>query len=287
MIKKDLRTGFIGAGNMCEAIVGAMVKSGLFHPSMILVSDIDKKRLDLFENLYAVTAMDDNFKLFLESDVVIIAVKPQQVSEVLLAILKQNNFELTKRKLIISIAAGYSTKKIEDIFYPCIDENSRSSLPIIRVMPNTPALAMAGMSGICMNKFTTDEDAALARKILETTGKVLEFKEEVFDGITALSGSGPAYVFYLIESMIKGGVEAGLDYDKAFVLAMETVKGATALLEQMGEAPEVLRKKVTSPGGTTEAAIKVFDDNMVKQNIVKGILAAANRSRELGQLDNE
>jgi len=283
MIKKDLKTGFIGAGNMCEAIVGAMVKSGIFHPSMIMVSDIDKNRLDLFENLYAVTAVSDNFKLFSESDVVVIAVKPQQIKDVLLAVLKQNDFKLTKRKLILSIAAGYSIKRFEDIFYPYIDENSRPDLPIVRVMPNTPALALAGMSGMCMNKFTTDDDAALAIKILETTGRVLDFKEEDFDGITALSGSGPAYVFYLIESMIKGGVEAGLDHEKASVLALETVKGAAALLEQMGEAPEALRKKVTSPGGTTEAAIKVFDDNMVKQNIIKGMLAAANRSRELGK----
>lgn len=283
MLEKDLKIGFIGAGNMAEALTGAMIKSGFFSSSLICVSDISKERLDLLKDTCGIAVTDNNFKLFLESDIVILAVKPQQLQQVLMSISEQNEFRITKRKLVISIAAGYPIKKIEEILYSSLDENSKEMLPVIRVMPNTPALALAGMSGMCINKFATQKDTLLARKIMETSGKVIEFKEEDFDGVTALSGSGPAYVFYLIEAMIEGGIESGLDHARASILAVETVKGAALLLEQLNESPELLRKKVTSPGGTTEAAIKVLDNNNVKQNIIKAILAAAQRSKELGQ----
>ena len=277
-----MKIGFIGAGNMAEALTGAMIKSGLFSSTLICASDISKERLDLLKDTCGIAVTDNNFKLFLESDVVILAVKPQQLKQVLISISEQKEFKITKRKLVISIAAGYPIKKIEEILYSSLDKKSKEMLPVIRVMPNTPALALAGISGMCINKFTTQKDAQLARKIMETSGKVIEFKEEDFDGVTALSGSGPAYVFYLIESMIQGGIESGLDHARASVLTIETVKGAAVLLEQLNESPELLRRKVTSPGGTTEAAIKVLDNANVKQNIIKAILAAVKRSKELG-----
>ena len=282
MLEKDLKIGFIGAGNMAEALTGAMIKSGFFSSALICASDISRERLDLFKDTCGIAVTDNNFKLFLESDIVILAVKPQQLQQVLMSISEQNEFRITKRKLVISIAAGYPIKKIEEILYSSLDENSKEMLPVIRVMPNTPALALAGMSGMCINKFATQKDTLLARKIMETSGKVIEFKEEDFDGVTALSGSGPAYVFYLIEAMIEGGIESGLDHARASILAIETVKGAALLLEQLNESPELLRRKVTSPGGTTEAAIKVLDNANVKQNIIKAILAAVKRSKELG-----
>lgn len=278
-----LKTGFIGAGNMAEAIIGAIIRSGKFSPKRIFASDVIKERLDMLGDLYKISTTNDNFKLFLTSDIIIFAVKPQQLGHVLSEISVRIDNNLLKRKIVVSIAAGYPIKKIEDILYKSLDERSRKLLPVIRVMPNTPALVLAGMAGMSRNRYAENSDVEIARTILEATGKTIEFKEDELDAVTALSGSGPAYVFYFAEAMIKGGIEAGLSPDKAFSLTVETIKGAAALLEDQNESPESLRKKVTSPGGTTEAAIKVFDDNKMKLNIIGAVHAAAFRSKELGE----
>lgn len=283
MTEFKFKTGFIGAGNMAEAIIGAIIKSGKFSPARIFASDVVENRLDLLRDVYKISTMNDNFKLFLTCDIIIFAVKPQQISQVFSKISEQIDHNLLKRKIVVSIAAGYPIKKIEAILYQSLDERSRKMLPVIRVMPNTPALVLAGMSGMSANQYADKADIDIARTILEATGKVMEFNEDELDAVTALSGSGPAYVFYFAESMIQGGVEAGLDPEKAFVLTIETLKGAAALMEGQNESPpDLLRKKVTSPGGTTEAAIKVFDNNRMKQNIIDAISAATHRSKELG-----
>jgi len=133
------------------------------------------------------------------------------------------------------------------------------------------------------NRYANAEDVKVARTILEPMGIVIEFKEEDLDAVTALSGSGPAYVFYLVEAMIEGGINAGLDPDDAATLTITTLKGALKLLEELNESPELLRRKVTSPGGTTEAAFKVLENNRVKQKIIQALAAAAARSKELSQ----
>lgn len=278
-----LKTGFIGAGNMAEAIIGAIVRSGKFSPARIFASDVIKERLDMLSDIYKISTMNDNFKLFSTSDIIIFAVKPQQLGQVLSEISVRIDNNLLKRKIVISIAAGYPIKKIEDVLYKSLDERLKKLIPIIRVMPNTPALVLAGMAGMSRNKYAENSDVEIARTILEATGKAIEFKEDELDAVTALSGSGPAYVFYFAEAMIKGGIEAGLSPDKAFALTVETIKGAAALLEDQNESPESLRGKVTSPGGTTEAAIKVFNDKRMKQNIIDAVHAAAHRSKELGE----
>ncbi len=275
------KTGFIGAGNMGEAFVGAIIKSNLLSPSMIYVSDINEERLAVFRSNYGVSAINDNIKLFSECDIVILAVKPQQIDKVLTEITKQKDYMISAKKLIISIAAGIPLKKIEDLLYTPLDEKSRTKLPIIRVMPNTPALVLSGMSGMSANRYSSVEDVNIVRTILEPMGKVLEFNEDDLDAVTALSGSGPAYVFYLIESMIEGGINAGLDPNDAYTLTIATLKGSLALMEELNESPETLRKKVTSPGGTTEAAFKILENNRVKQNIIDAIAAAALRSKKL------
>lgn len=275
------KTGFIGAGNMGEAFVGAIIKSNLLSPSMIYVSDINEERLDIFRSNYGISAINDNIKLFSKCDILILAVKPQQIDNVLAEITKQKDYMIPDRKLIISIAAGISLQKIEDLLYTPLDEKSRTKLPIIRVMPNTPALVLSGMSGMSANRYASVEDVNIVRTLLEAMGKVLEFDENDLDAVTALSGSGPAYVFYLIESMIEGGINAGLDPNDAYTLTIATLKGSLALMEELNESPETLRKKVTSPGGTTEAAFKILENNGVKQNIIDAIAAAALRSKEL------
>lgn len=275
------KTGFIGAGNMGEAFVGAIIKSNLLSPSMIYVSDINEKRLAVFRSNYGISATNDNVKLFSKCDIVILAVKPQQINKVLTEITKQKDYMIADKKLIISIAAGIPLQKIEDLLYTPLDEKSRTKLPIIRVMPNTPALVLSGISGMSANKYASVEDVNIVKTLLEAMGKVLEFNENDLDAVTALSGSGPAYVFYLIESMIEGGINAGLDPNDAYTLTIATLKGSLALMEKLNESPETLRKKVTSPGGTTEAAFEILENNGVKQNIIDAIAAAALRSKEL------
>ncbi|WDN90484.1 pyrroline-5-carboxylate reductase [Desulfosarcina sp. BuS5] len=277
------KIGFIGAGNMGEAFIGSIIKSGIFPPSSISASDINKEHLKFLKSQYDISVTDDNFRLFTESDIVILAVKPQQMVRVLSEIIVQKAYNVTRRKLVISIAAGITIKKIEELLYGPLDENQRGNLPIIRVMPNTPVLVLKGMSGLSPNRYVTQEELDAARTILEATGKALEFSEKLMDAVTALSGSGPAYVFYMVESMIKGGVDAGLTPEDSRTLSIATLKGALALMEELKELPESLRAKVTSPGGTTEAAIQVMEDGGIKKTIIKAIAAAVQRSKNLGQ----
>jgi pyrroline-5-carboxylate reductase len=157
----------------------------------------------------------------------------------------------------------------------------RTRMPLIRVMPNTPALVLAGMSGMSPNRHATAEDIEITRRILEAMGQVRELPEADLDGVTALSGSGPAYVFYFIESMIKAGESLGFDLATASALTLATFEGALKLLAESGEAPAELRRKVTSPGGTTEAALRVLEDQQVDRHIVDAVTAAARRSKEL------
>lgn len=272
--------GLIGGGNMGEAITGAMIRSKLYDPSMIFISDVSKQRLETLRKTYGVNVTDDNQMLFSKCDIVILAVKPQMM-EAALSELIPPSFEIRGRKLIISIAAGIPIQKLEALLYANLNDESRKNLPIIRVMPNTPALVLEGMSGMSVNANTLPDDTSAARGILESMGSVLEFDEKDLDAVTALSGSGPAYVFYLVESMIEAGIKLGLEPKDASILTLKTVKGALKLMEERDESPESLRRKVMSPGGTTEAAINVMELNEVKRDIIEAIAAAARRSKEL------
>jgi pyrroline-5-carboxylate reductase len=277
------KIGFIGAGNMAEAIIGAVVRSALVLPQNICASDIRGERLDYLKATYGITISRDNARLFSISDIIFLAVKPQQMEQVLSGITTTPSYDVPDSKLVISIAAGVKIKKIESTLYASLTPEARSRLAIIRVMPNTPALVLKGMAGMSPNTNTSGEDLANARSILESMGKVIEFAEEDLDAVTALSGSGPAYVFFLAELMISAGIKLGLTPENAKMLAITTLEGAVALMTQGGESPESLRAKVTSPGGTTEAAIKWMTDNRVQTHVVDAIIAAANRSRELSR----
>lgn len=275
--------GLIGAGNMGEAITGAMIRSGITRPDRIRVSDVSAERLDYFKRLFDVAVTRDNTEIFSTCDVIILSVKPQQMNDVLAAAAQHVNVRAATRRLIISIAAGVRLSRIEAAIYAGLADELMAKLPIIRVMPNTPALVLAGISGMSPNRHCSAEDIRIAKTILSAMGRVIEFPETDLDAVTAVSGSGPAYVFYLAEAMIQGGTAAGLDPEKALTLAVETINGAVKLLLETGESPESLRKKVTSPGGTTEAALKVMDDNQVKRHISDAIIAATRRAGELSQ----
>jgi pyrroline-5-carboxylate reductase len=172
---------------------------------------------------------------------------------------------------------------LEDSIYKDLDERRKRLIPIFRIMPNTPALIGAGMSGLCANIHATADDVETVKKILMPMGKVLKCQEKDMDAVTAMSGSGPAYCYYIVEAMVTAGIALGFSEAIATDLTVSTFKGAIALLEHLKDSPEQLRRKVTSPGGTTEAAIRVLDDHGVKDTIVQAIQAAARRSNELSR----
>ncbi|MFH1976389.1 MAG: pyrroline-5-carboxylate reductase [Pseudomonadota bacterium] len=281
MANLNKKTGFIGAGNMAEAIIGAITRTGVIPSSMIYASDVNAERLNMLKKTYSISGTADNIKLFSICDIIVLAVKPQQMADVLQQLTSQKEYSVPRRKLVISIAAGVPLAKLENLLYSPLSKGENENLPIIRVMPNTPALVLAGMSGMTPNRHALPDDINAARTILEAMGKVIEFKEDDLDAVTALSGSGPAYLFYLAESMIQAGINMGLDPYDASILTNTTLKGAVILMEEMNEPPELLRRRVTSPGGTTEEAFRVLEKKKVKEAIAEAIAAAARRSKEL------
>ncbi len=275
--------GFIGAGNMAEAIINGLLQSGVSRPEHLIASDVSVSRCAYMAERYGVQIGENNVSVFNRCEIIVLAVKPQHMNEVLEGIARDSNYAVTDRKVVVSIAAGVPLQRIEGRLYAALDEEERSKLPIVRVMPNTPALVQAGMAGMAGNRYAKKEDLKRVRAVLEAIGKVIEFDEVSLDAVTALSGSGPAYLFYLVESLVAAGKTLGLTEADSLVLTLETIKGAVKLIEETGEPAGLLRKKVTSPGGTTEAAFKVLEGNRVKEVIIEALQAAANRSRELSK----
>ncbi|MBF0102086.1 MAG: pyrroline-5-carboxylate reductase [Desulfobacterales bacterium] len=278
--------GFIGAGNMAEAMVGAIIHSGLFMPKDIYLSDVNEQRLDYTKQRFSVNVTPQNDAVFTHSDIVILAVKPQVMSDVLSTL---RVFEHTwhGKKLMVSIAAGILIKSIEQIVYAGLSRVDQKRLPIIRVMPNTPAMVMSGVSGVCANQYAQDEDVQMLNRLLACMGKVIQCSEEQIHAITAISGSGPAYTFYFIESMIEAAKQLGFSNEEAPEIVLATCQGAIELLKKTNESPETLRKNVTSKGGTTEAAISVMQTKQIKSVIIEAIFSAHSRSKELSQIFKE
>jgi pyrroline-5-carboxylate reductase len=280
-LKKNI--GFIGAGNMAEAIINGLLQSGVSRPEHLVASDVSASRCAYMAEKYGVQIGEDNISIFNRCEVIVLAVKPQHMNEVLEGLAKASNYGVMERKIVVSIAAGVPLQRLERYLYAPIDEKVRSKLPIVRVMPNTPALVQAGMAGMAGNRYAKKKDLKTVRAVLEAIGKVIEFDEAGLDAVTALSGSGPAYIFYLVESLVAAGTSLGLTESDSLTLTLETIKGAVKLMEETGEPADLLRKKVTSPGGTTEAAFKVLEGNSVKEIIVEALQAAAKRSVELSK----
>lgn len=267
---------------MGQAMIGALITSGSANPEDILVCDVIPALTKALAAQYGVTVSADNTAIIQACDVIIFAVKPQSIKALLSALQAGNAFRNPPgRKLFISIAAGIPIRTFEDYIYDGADDRDKRRMPILRVMPNTPALVLSAMSGLCANGFATADDRQIARKILGAMGKVMEFPESDMDAVTAVSGSGPAYCFYLVESMIEAAERLGIPSPQASEMTIQTLKGALMLLEKQKISPTELRRRVTSPGGTTEAAVRVLDHRGVREIIIDAITAAAHRSREL------
>jgi pyrroline-5-carboxylate reductase len=268
-----VKLGVIGAGNMAEALIAGAVKAGVLKGAQVLAADPDPERRDVFAGLGS-EVMTGNRDLVAAADVVILAVKPQKAFEVLKEI-----SGVSGGRLFISIMAGISSQQISGE----LGETAR----VIRSMPNTPLLVARGAVGFATGRGATPEDMALARELFEASGVVVEVAEEDLDAVTAVSGSGPAYAFFLVEAMIKAGVLEGLNAEAAGILACNTLRGAGELLCCSDESPQQLRARVTSPGGTTQAALDVLDAEGVADKLVKAVRRAAQRSRELGKVERD
>ncbi|MFV5631690.1 pyrroline-5-carboxylate reductase [Acinetobacter oleivorans] len=259
---------FIGGGNMAQALIGGLISRGL-PPTRITVSDpVEQIRQLLQEKEVHVT--QDNVAAIQNADVVVLAVKPQVLATVLRPLKG-----LLSNKLVISIIAGAEIQTISNL----IDSNR-----IVRVMPNTPALVQTGAHGIYANDVVGTSDRELTSQILAATGLTIWVNSEAqIDAVTAVSGSGPAYFFYLMESMIRAGKNLGLDEKVATALTLQTALGAAQMAITSSNTPSELRKNVTSPNGTTQAALEVFDRAQISQNIQSALAAAQKRSQELAQ----
>ena len=267
----NMKLGFIGAGNMAEALCKGVIAGGVFPKEEIIASDISEARRNYFKEQLGVSVSPSNEEVVKSSRTVLFAVKPQNMAEVL----EEVGSLFKKDQLIISIAAGISSAFIEKYL--------KDEVPVIRSMPNTPVLVGAGMVAIAAGRWAGPEHLNQARRLFESAAEVIEIEEKLIDAVTAVSGSGPAYFFYLIEAMVEAGISEGLSREDAVTLASHTAYGAAKLLLETGEAPEELRRKVTSPGGTTFEAISSMENDNVKRNIIKAVKAAAQRSRKLGK----
>jgi pyrroline-5-carboxylate reductase len=263
--------GFIGSGNMAEALVRGIITTGVYRPQDVSISDIRQERLRELAGKYGVVPRETNVQVVERAETVVLSVKPQVMKEALQSI----QGVPTTGRLFISIAAGVKVTQIAGVL---------GDVPIIRVMPNTPALVGAGASALFANERAEPLlDKALS--IFAAVGKAVVVREEgLIDAVTAVSGSGPAYFFLLMEAMIDAAVALGLPPDVAKGLVLQTAKGAGLLAveaDKNGESPAVLRRKVTSPHGTTEAALKVFAAHGFAELVAEAVSAARDRSREL------
>ncbi|HWE04827.1 MAG TPA: pyrroline-5-carboxylate reductase [Tepidisphaeraceae bacterium] len=265
--------GIIGAGNMAEAIVRGVVRAGLFSADRIIAADVSAERRDFFANQLHVKAVEQNIDVARQASVLLLSVKPQQMASALATLGPATD----PKTLIISIAAGVSSAFIEK------NLGGDKRWRVIRCMPNTPMLVGAGMAGIARGANATADDIAIARRIFESAAEVIEVDEDKIDAVTAMSGSGPAYFFYLVEQMVNAGVELGLTAEQSRLLSAQTALGAAKMLMASSDSPEELRRKVTSPGGTTHAAVSYLESHAVGAAIVEAIKAAQRRGRELGQ----
>jgi pyrroline-5-carboxylate reductase len=267
MKKIEKKIGFIGGGNMGMALIGGLLTSGVAIADQIAVADVNSDRLEELHEKFDLFTTSDNDKLVDNSDVIVLAVKPQMIDEVTSRL---GNLD----KPVISIVAGISTARLS--------ENLGLDCPLVRVMPNTPALVGAGASALYFTEKVDSETRSLALNMFKAVGRaVVVEKEQMLDFVTGLSGSGPAYCFLIIDALADGGVRLGLPRALAVKLAAQTLMGSAQLLLETKKHPGELKDMVTSPGGTTAEGLAVLEDSAVRGALAEAVVAAANKAREL------
>ncbi len=265
----------LGGGNMGASLLGGLIANG-YPRENLWVTDPDEKKLRHFSDQFKVQTTSDNQKAVKQADIVILAVKPQ----VLVGLLTDLNTDFQRTKpLIVSIAAGIRVDLIQKIV--------GKEMPIVRAMPNTPALISCGATALYANAFVTEEQRDLAESLLRAVGLTVWIdQEKQMDVVTALSGSGPAYFFLVIEALADAAIELGLSEEIAKLLTVQTAYGASRMALESSQGVIELRKKVTSPGGTTEAAVKVLEEHLLREVLKNTLAAAIKRSEELAESMN-
>jgi pyrroline-5-carboxylate reductase len=268
---KSKRVGFLGAGNMGEAMIKGLTQAGLVPAASIGAADARPDRLDQMTRQYGIRAFASNPALVAESDVIILAVKPQ----IMATVLREIAAAVDGTKLIISLAAGVATRTLR--------EHLGKPARLIRVMPNTPALVLEGATAIARAEGLEPGDLEIAQALFGAVGRVVVLDEDHLDAVTGLSGSGPGYIAIVIEALADGGVKMGLDRATAMTLATQTVLGSAKLLLETGMHPGQLKDMVASPGGTTIAGIAALEDGGIRRTFISAVERATLRSRELGR----
>jgi len=266
-----MKVGVIGAGVMGSSIVKGLLAKGIVGAEDVFVSDVDGGKLDKLVKESGVRAFMDNSIVAREADVLIVCVKPQQMAEALASLRPS----VTRRHLVISIAAGVRIRAIE--------ENLADGVRVVRAMPNQACLVGLSATAFSPGKNATAEDHSTVEEIFSSVGRVYVVDEEMLDAVTGLSGSGPAYAYMVIEALAEGGVKAGLTREVAIALAAQTLLGAATMVLETRRHPEELWKLVATPGGTTEAGMRALNEGGLKDALVRAVVEAAKRSKELSK----
>lgn len=273
-MKLDGTIGFLGGGNMAEALIRGLVRGGHHPAGAIRASGPRQVRMDKLTAAYGIPTTTDNLSLVDDSKIVVLSVKPQILDRVLLQVGKH----IGKDSLVISVAAGVTTASIE--------ERLPNGTRVVRAMPNTPALVGCGATAIAPGSHANDDDLALAKIVFDAVGITVLLEESQLDAVTGLSGSGPAYIFLILEALADAGVKVGLSRRDALLLAAQTVMGSAKLLIDTDDHPGRLKDMVTSPGGTAIAGLHTLEQGGLRTTLINAVESATLRSRELGRKDS-
>jgi pyrroline-5-carboxylate reductase len=265
----NTKVALLGAGKMGGILLQAFLKNNLFRPENIRATVQHPERAKTLAGQWGVSVSTDNLAAARNSDLILLGVKPQTVPEVL----AQIRPALTAKKTIISFAASVKTGAIE--------KAAGVDLAVIRAMPNTPSLLGCGATALCRGKFVTDEQLAVAEKVFASVGRTVTVDEKHMDAVTALSASGPAYIYIILESLAEGGVKVGLPRDIATLLAAQMALGAATMVLETGSHPALLKDAVTTPAGCTIDGILELEEGGLRVTLIKAVMRAAQRAKEL------
>ena len=267
----DRTIAFLGTGNMAEAIIKGLLRAGTARPESIIATGRRAERLEELQRAYGIRTSQDNLAAAREADIVVLSVKPQAMDKLVVQVAPA----LDPRKLIISVAAGVPIAALE--------RRLGAGARIIRTMPNTPSLVGAGACALARGEHASEEDLAIASRIFQAVGITTVVEENLLDAVTGLSGSGPAYIFLVIEALSDAGVKVGLPRYTALKLAAQTVLGSAQLLIETNAHPGQLKDQVTSPGGTAIAGLHTLEAGGLRTTLINAVEAATRRAKELGE----
>lgn len=265
------RIALLGGGNMTEALVAGLLKAGQAGPDLLHATDILPERRAHLQKQYGITVSDDNQAATVWADVLILSVEPQILDEVL----TQVRPSIKPAQLVISVAAGYPIARVA--------AQLTRPVHIVRAMPNTPSNVGAGIAALSFGPGVTEEERQTAQAIFESVGMVVAVEDRLMDAVTGLSGSGPAYIYLMVEALADGGVKMGLSRPTALLLATQTMLGAARMILDTGDHPAVLKDRVASPGGTTIAGLQKMEKGLVRATLIAAVEASAKRSQEMAE----